>query len=157
MITFEEILADESLLEEVTKEEGIYKVYLPEDIPFQLNRTTTAKEYIKGKKMLYDSDEEIAAFQRQWDIIQSAKEPDNRLVYIGSTNNLQDRLTNFARYGVGESEKHTGGRLLWQLTDAKKCRIEYSLCENYKQVRNELLQDYKSRHFDQRPIANRKD
>lgn len=157
MITFEEILADESLLEEVTKEEGIYKVYLPEDIPFQLNRATTAKEYIKGKKMLYDSDEEIAAFQRQWDLIQSAKEPDNRLVYIGQSVNLHRRLKEFAKYGVGEFENHKGGRLLWQLTDAKKCRIEYTPCQNSVKVEKELIRENKSRHFGQRPIANRKD
>lgn len=157
MITFEEILKDGSLLEEVKEKGGIYKVHLPEDIPFQLNRTTTAKESINGKKMLYDSDDEIAAFQRQWDIIQSAKEPDNRLVYIGSAKNLQDRLTNFAKYGVRKYDCHRGGRLLWQLTDAMKCQIEYSLCKNYKQVKKELLQDYKRRHFGQLPIANRRE
>ncbi len=44
MITFEEILADRHSLKEMDRVEGIYKVYLPENIPFQLNKTTTAIE-----------------------------------------------------------------------------------------------------------------
>lgn len=44
MITFEEIRADRYSLREVEGVEGIYKVYIPEDIPFQLNKTTTATE-----------------------------------------------------------------------------------------------------------------
>lgn len=84
MITFEEIRADRHSLKEVEGIEGIYKVYLPEDIPFQLNKTTTAFEYDKnGRKLVYDTDEDIERLLHQWELIQSAKEPDNRLVYIG--------------------------------------------------------------------------
>ncbi len=104
MITFEEILADRHSLKEMDRVEGIYKVYLPENIPFQLNKTTTAIEYNKeGKKLVYDTDEDIERLQYQWKLIQSAKEHDNRIVYIGSSYNLRNRLKQFARYGVGKA------------------------------------------------------
>lgn len=101
MITFEEIRVDRHSLKEVEEIEGIYKVYLPEDIPLQLNKTTTAIEYDKkGRKLVYDSDEDIERLLHQWELIQSAKEPDNRLVYIGKSVNLRNRLKQFAAYGV---------------------------------------------------------
>jgi len=155
MITFEEILADRNSLKEIERVEGIYKVYLPENIPFQLNKTTTAMEYNKeGKKLVYDTDEDIERLQYQWKLIQSAKEHDNRIVYIGRSNNLRKRLKQFARYGVRKADNHEGGKILWQLTDAIKFQIEYFPCQNCEQVEKELLQDYKKRHFNQLPIAN---
>ncbi|MDE7404051.1 MAG: hypothetical protein K2M81_02985 [Lachnospiraceae bacterium] len=155
MITFEEIRADRHSLKEVEGIEGIYKVYLPEDIPFQLNKTTTAFEYDKkGRKLVYDSDEDIKRLLHQWELIQSAKEPDNRLVYIGKAVNLRKRLKQFAAYGVGKGGNHQGGKILWQLTDAIKFHIEYFPCENCRKEENESLKDYKKRHFNQLPIAN---
>lgn len=158
MITFEEILADRHSLKEMDRVEGIYKVYLPENIPFQLNKTTTAIEYNKeGKKLVYDTDEDIERLQYQWKLIQSAKEHDNRIVYIGSSYNLRNRLKQFARYGVGKADNHEGGKILWQLTDAIKFQIEYFPCQNCKQEERKLLQDYKKRHFNQLPLANERE
>lgn len=155
MITFEEIRADRHSLREVEGVEGIYKVYLPEDISFQLNKTTTAIEYDKnGRKLVYDSDEDIERLLHQWELIQSAKEPDNRLVYIGKAVNLRRRLKQFAAYGVGKCKNHQGGKILWQLTDAIKFYIEYFPCEDSRKKENEALKDYKKRHFNQLPIAN---
>lgn len=155
MITFEEIRADRHALKEVESVEGIYKVYLPEDIPFQLNKTTTAMEYDKkGRKLVYDSDKDIERLLHQWELIQSSKESDNRLVYIGRSVGLRKRLKQFAAYGVRKCDNHKGGKILWQLTDAIKFHIEYFPCENCKIVEKELLQDYKKRHFGQLPIAN---
>lgn len=155
MITFEEIRADRHSLKEVEGIEGIYKVYLPEDIPFQLNKTTTAIEYDEnGRKLVYDSDEDIERLLHQWELIQSAKEPDNRLVYIGKSVNLRNRLKQFAAYGVRKGDNHQGGKILWQLTDAIKFHIDYFPCQNCEKVEKELLRDYKKRHFNQLPIAN---
>ena len=162
MITFEEIRADRHSLKEVERVLGIYKVYLPEDIPFQLNKATTAIEYDKnGKKLVYDSDEDIERLMHKWELIQSAKEPDNRLVYIGKsggkTVGLRERLKQFAAYGVRKGKNHQGGKVLWQLTDAIKFHIEYFPCENCEKVEKELLRDYKKRHFGQLPIANERE
>lgn len=155
MITFEEILADRHSLREIEGVEGIYKVYLPEDILFQLNKITTAMEYDKkGRKLVYDSDKDIERLLHQWELIQSAKEPDNKLVYIGRSVNLRRRLKQFAAYGVRKGDNHQGGKILWQLTGAIKFHIEYIPCKNCKKVEKELLQDYKRRHFNQLPIAN---
>lgn len=52
---------------------------------------------------MYDSDEDIRRLLHQWELIQSADDPDNRLVYIGSTKKsvgLRKRLKQFAAYGV---------------------------------------------------------
>lgn len=158
MITFEEIRANRHSLREVERVEGIYKVYLPEDIPFQLNKTTTAIEYDKkGRKLVYDTDKDIERLLHQWELIQSAKEPDNRLVYIGKSVNLRNRLKQFAAYGVRKRDNHQGGKILWQLTDAIKFHIEYFPCQNCEKVEKELLRDYKKRHFNQLPIANEKE
>jgi hypothetical protein len=157
MITFEEIREDRQALKEVDGVEGIYKVYLPEDIPFYLSKTTTAIEYYKSKKLLYDSDEKIAQLQHQWELIQSANEPDNRLVYIGQSTNLRKRLKRFAAYGVGKAKNHRGGKILWQLKDAMKCQVEYYPCQNSVAEENRLILDFKKRHFNQWPIANEKD
>lgn len=155
MITFEEIRADRYSLREIKGVEGIYKVYLPENIPFQLNKTTTAMEYDKkGRKLVYDSDEDIKSLLHKWELIQRAKEPDNRLVYIGKSVNLRQRLKQFAAYGVRKGDNHEGGKILWQLTGAIKFHVEYFPCKNCEKVEKELLQDYKKRHFNQLPIAN---
>lgn len=156
MITFEMIRNNKSLLREVDGVEGIYKVYIPKEIAFHMNNFTTAIESYKGKNLSYDSIEKIQDICQQWELIQKANEPDDRLIYIGQSTNLKERLRNFAAYGVGKSKAHRGGKILWQLTDAMKFQLEYYPYKNSAEEKKRLIADFKERHFGLRPIANEK-
>lgn len=157
MITFQEILTNKKILNDVDGVEGIYKVFLPKGIDFVLKNETTAITEYKGKKLVYDSEEEIATIAERWEIIQSCDEKDNNLLYIGCSNDLKRRLKEFAKYGVKKCKTHRGGKIIWQIENAINFQVEIIPTEDYKEEEYRLIKNYRKRHKDQRPIANEKD
>lgn len=157
MITFQKILINKEILDSVDGVGGIYKVLLPKEIDFVLKNETTAITEYNGRKLVYDSEEEIETITERWKIIQSCDEDDNNLLYIGCSNDLKRRLKEFAQYGVKKSKTHRGGKIIWQIENAINFQIEIIPTVEYKKEEYRLIRDYRKRHKDQRPIANEKD
>ena len=86
-----------------------------------------------------------------------------RVLYIGKAggkkSTLHTRIKRFLSFGQGKAESHWGGRLIWQLKDAKDLVICWKILENKvpREVEKAMIQKFKKEHNGKRPFANLKD
>ena len=45
--------------------------------------------------------------------------PGAHVIYIGKGDNLQERIDELLKFGMGKSNPHWGGRLIWQIEDSQ--------------------------------------
>lgn len=86
------------------------------------------------------------------------------LVYIGKAdvrkstrNGLARRLDEYRRFGLGESARHGGGRLIWQLEDHEHLIVGWRGIETgtrAERVEDDLLLDFMADHDGRMPFAN---
>lgn len=77
------------------------------------------------------------------------------IVYIGKADNLRRRLRQYMRFGEGVPVGHWGGRLIWQLADARDLVVGWLETPDRipKQVETELIAAFRRAH-DKPPFAN---
>lgn len=88
------------------------------------------------------------------------------IVYIGkaggseSSVTLQKRIALYMCFGQGKPVGHWGGRLIWQLADAKDLIVCWKVLgknEEPREVEKEMIQEFKKEHNGKRPFANLQD
>ena len=86
---------------------------------------------------------------------------DALVVYIGqsgsgSSRTLKRQIAQMLRFGQGAPIGHWGGRLVWQLRDAKRLKVGWRALhgDDPRSVEAEWIAVFKSRHDGKRPIAN---
>lgn len=82
---------------------------------------------------------------------------DTLILYIGESSNLQRRIKQLILFGQGKPVGHWGGRLVWQLAQARDlliCWKEESKEGERKYIKNELIETFKSVYGGKRPFAN---
>ena len=73
---------------------------------------------------------------------------------------LQSRIRQYMRFGQGEAVGHWGGRLIWQLKDAKDLIVCWKVLgkdEEPREVEKNIIQEFKKGHGGKRPFANLQD
>lgn len=73
---------------------------------------------------------------------------------------LQSRIEQYMRFGQGEPIGHWGGRLIWQLADAKDLIVCWKVLgkdEEPREVEKNMIQEFKKGHGGKRPFANLQD
>lgn len=62
-------------------------------------------------------------------------------------------------FGQGKPVSHWGGRLIWQLEDAKDLIVCWKVLEKEepRNVEKEMIQEFKEQHKGKRPFANLQD
>lgn len=72
---------------------------------------------------------------------------------------LQSRVAQYMRFGQGESIGHWGGRLIWQLEDAKDLVVCWKVLEKEepREEEKKMIQEFKEQHDGKRPFANLRD
>ena len=73
---------------------------------------------------------------------------------------LQSRIEQYMRFGQGEPIGHWGGRLIWQLADAKDLIVCWKVLgkdEEPREVEKNIIQEFKKGHGGKRPFANLQD
>ena len=72
---------------------------------------------------------------------------------------LRERITLYMRFGQGKPVAHWGGRLIWQLEDAKALVICWKVLKNEepREVEKQMIQAFKNMHDGRRPFANLQD
>jgi len=79
------------------------------------------------------------------------------VIYVGKGKYLRKRVSQLARFGVGKSKNHKGGRVMWQIEGIGDCRLVVISCPFACEIafEKEFLDRYRSVHDDW-PIANEK-
>jgi hypothetical protein len=82
---------------------------------------------------------------------------DTVVIYIGQTgNSLRRRITQYMRFGQGNSVGHYGGRYIWQIRGYQKLVLCWLACsgeEDAKQMEGEVLREFKG-IYGRLPFAN---
>lgn len=92
----------------------------------------------------------VGALEAEW-------VPGARTVYIGKADVAKRRLTQFARFGAGESAPHWGGRYIWQLDESDELLVAWhaiSWDETARDYEKRLLAHFRELHSGRRPFAN---
>lgn len=141
-------------IELVPNKKGIYLVFFPdEESPVFVEKGSGG--FFKGK----NPNVSINDLKKQW-------VEDERLLYIGkagranSKATLQSRLKQYMRFGQGEPVGHWGGRLIWQLANAKDLIVCWKILGVDKEPREEerkMILNFKTVHNGKRPFANLQD
>jgi hypothetical protein len=131
---------------------GVYVVVRPVSST-PIFTAASAGSHIKGA----DSSYPLEAVRANWI-------DGETLVYIGKAdvrkstrNGLAKRLDEYRRFGLGESARHGGGRLIWQLEDHGQLLIGWRGVPNdtrADRVEDDLLLDFMADHAGRMPFAN---
>lgn len=137
---------------EVPREQGVYMLLYPStDTPAFLEINPT-RAVISRAGVRREPTVPISILEGQW-IIASP------VIYIGKAGTtLQKRLSKYMKHGMGKTEKHWGGRYIWQLRDSANLLVCWkpTLDEEPAQVETALIQSFKAQ-YGQRPFANLRD
>lgn len=93
----------------------------------------------------------LSRLEREW-------VEDALVLYVGQTGTLRERIRELIRFGEGNPVRHHGGRLIWQLDDSDALMVCWKTVQNEdpRNVKKELIQDFKKYHEGRRPFANLK-
>lgn len=79
------------------------------------------------------------------------------VIYIGKSNNIRRRLSEYMRFGDGKDVGHFGGRLIWQIPNSENLVVCWKpTLENSRTVEAGLIQEFIA-EFGKRPFANLQD
>ena len=78
------------------------------------------------------------------------------IVYIGKSNGLCKRLSQYLRFGQGANVSHWGGRYIWQLVDYLDLVICWKTLEDDdpREMERLMIAEFKENHAGKRPFAN---
>ena len=72
---------------------------------------------------------------------------DARIIYVGRSGNLQERIKLLIRFGCGENKiGHYGGRLMWQIKDAEDLKVCWKPVAAEKQGKRLVIAEFKQAH-----------
>lgn len=128
------------LLSDIPQNEGVY---------VSLRSSKTKPHFLKigtGGHYNGDPNVSISTLQTKW-------LEDSSIMYIGESENIQERISLYLRFGQGETVRHWGGRYVWQLEDAYDLVICWKVVDNAKQIKEQMLLDFKAKHG-KLPFAN---
>ena len=138
----------------VPKKKGIYLVLCPDEkSPVFVEKGTGG--FFKEK----DPNVSIQELEENWIEGES-------ILYIGkaggntSKATLQSRIAQYMRFGQGKPVGHWGGRLIWQLKDAKDLLVCWKVLKQEEEPREEerkMIESFKEEHEGKRPFANLQD
>ncbi len=123
---------------------GVYLV-LRDGTSFPKFRTPGTGGYFKGK----NPNVPISRLREEW--VAGAI-----VVYVGQTGNLWRRIGQLIQFGQGADIGHWGGRLMWQLAQAEELQVCWKKVVDKKPVtvKNDILEQFKSKYGGKRPFAN---
>lgn len=128
-------------LSQVPQEPGVYMVGREDDERPMFIADSRAGRF-KSKNPTVDRDR----LARKW--VSTAK-----VLYIGESSNLHERLHTLFRFGQGDDVGHWGGRFLWQLRDAAELRLYWQAIATHQERKSELLHAFK-KQLGSLPFAN---
>ncbi|MEI7620414.1 MAG: GIY-YIG nuclease family protein [Candidatus Falkowbacteria bacterium] len=145
--TVKELKAEGYKLAESLKISGIYVVvYKGFDEPrFLLPEGTGG--YFKGKNPNVIKEDLI----EKW---VNFKSSDDKILYIGSGEDIRTRIKAFIKFGSGKSVAHRGGRYVWQLADSDDLEIYWREVDNSVEEERLMLEEFKKDHDGKLPFAN---
>jgi hypothetical protein len=81
--------------------------------------------------------------------------PEAQTIFIGKAETLKSRLRQYIHKSTG----HSGGKLIWYLTDAQDLLICWKITPdlNPQTVESQLIQEFKTCHNGHQPFANLRD
>lgn len=135
---------------EIPTTQGVYMIVAPEGYSPKFIEVGSGGFY-KGK----NPNVSIEKLQQEWVC-------GTCCLYIGETSagrGLRGRISAYMRFGEGKPVGHKGGRLIWQLADARDLLVCWKpLAEEYKtrEVESELITEFHRQHNQMRPFANLK-
>jgi hypothetical protein len=127
----------ESWVDFVPKTGGVYAVLRVDDTPPRYLSHNPGGRF-KGR----DPTVAVSMLEAKW-------VPSCQVVYIGKGDNLQRRLTQYARFGAGEPIGHWGGRYIWQLEDSAELLVAWKRCSEGQTaagLEREILGQFKQVH-----------
>ena len=136
-LSFQKIYNEPNLIPD---ESGVYAVLKPPDFsPNFLNRS------VGGWHKKKDPTVTVECLKRNW--VKGV-----HVLYFGkadvgkSGRGLRKRLSEYVKYGLGQPIGHSGGRLIWQLSDAQRLLVCWQACEMPRALEKELLRDFVAEH-----------
>jgi hypothetical protein len=125
---------------------AVYVVYRP-----AISRPAFSDGNPGGRFKGKDPTVAVSELQRNWVV-------GTNVMYIGKANSARRRLTQFARFGAGDSKVgHWGGRYIWQLADYAEQLVAWhaiSWGEEARAYEKRLFAHFAALHGGARPFAN---
>lgn len=127
-------------------EKGVYLVLRLESVPVGFI-SKGAGGYFKGK----DPNVSFEELKSNW--VDGTK-----VVYIGKATSLKKRIRQYIKFGQGKNVGHWGGRLVWQIKDAKDLVLCWLETKEYdpRNIEANLIAMFKEQ-YGRRPFANLQD
>lgn len=141
-----ELKKDEYNWKQVPKSGGIYIViYTQLNMPVYLEKGNGGS--FRGK----EPNISIEKLKERW---VNFKSDEDKVLYIGKSNNLRRRIKLYIRFGKKEPVAKWGGRYIWQITDIDDSKIYFKEDGSPRETEKSLIQDFKEKHGGRRPFAN---
>lgn len=141
-----ELKKDEYNWKQVPKSGGIYIV-----IYTQLNMPVYLEKGNGGSFRWKEPNISIEKLKERW---VNFKSDEDKVLYIGKSNNLRRRIKLYIRFGKKEPVAKWGGRYIWQITDIDDSKIYFKEDGSPRETEKSLIQDFKEKHGGRRPFAN---
>lgn len=141
-----ELKKDEYIWKQVPKSGGIYiVVYTQLSMPIFLEEGNGGS--FKGKEPNISTEK----LKEHW---VNFKSNEDKVLYIGKSNNLRRRIKLYIRFGKKEPVAKWGGRYIWQITDIDDSKIYFKEDGSPRETEKRLIQEFKEKHGGRRPFAN---
>ena len=125
---------DGSLDENVPRNSGVYMA---------LRNSSSAPEFVlKGTGGFYqrkNPNVQITRLKREW-------VADAMVIYIGCSGNLNNRIKLLMQFGEGQTVRHWGGRLIWQLEHTNQLQVCWKETLQQEETKENLIRSFQSKY-----------
>lgn len=126
-------------------EEGIYKIYVPDNFKMKMKYIPEPKYPIKNVEELWE----------KWAKICKYPGYEDGLLYIGKSTDLYGRIGELIKMSKNLPSGHSGGCDISQLENNNQLIVKIYKCQNSDKRKKDELDTYCIRHGDELPWANR--
>lgn len=156
-LELKEMLDSGGLSDYISKDNGIYLVYMPQDFEVRVKPSTDAVQSYMKNGQEFNLVYSLEKLNRKLEKVQIIQDnTDEKILYIGKAereHGLLDRITEFVKYSYGLCNNHRGGRALWQLEESKSLLLDFIVCNDSENEERRFLSTFKQ-ECNTYPFAN---
>lgn len=134
LYSFEELM--DGKIGEIPTDSGVYFVLAHPEFEYNYLSLSDGIKTYKGKP----TSKSLEKLQHVGNI---HKDSGSQILYIGSANNLQERIKQFMNWGYELVDRpHSGGKMLWQIKNNKKFKVAYMLSREPEQDESIMIDQH---------------
>jgi excinuclease UvrABC nuclease subunit len=130
---------------EIPAESGVYVVVYKKH-----SKSAFLKKGTGGKFKGNNPNVSIERLNKKW---VDFKQGEEKIIYIGKSNNLRRRIRAYIKFGLGKPVAKRGGRLIWQIADSDSLEVYWKTNKMPRETEKKMLLEFEKRHG-KLPFAN---